>query len=114
MAIVNESTLPVLSGPDFDYERDLSAVVEEIRSGLNVEKVLMEEQMARNAKYEEAITDARTVDGLGQRVGVIPSRVYFRWIHQEGADFWRDPKNREKFFKDNPQCRAAKPQKKYF
>lgn len=113
MPIVNESSLPVLEGPT-SYEEDLAAVVSEIREGLHVEKVLMEEQMARNAKYEEAITDACTVDGLGQRTGVIPARVYFRWIHQEGVDFWRDPKNRERFFRENPQCRAAKPQRKYF
>ena len=113
MPIVNDSSIPVLERAT-SYEDELAAVLSEIKDGLHIEKVLMQEQMARNAKYEEAITDARTVDGLGQRTGVIPARVYFRWIHQEGVDFWRDPKNRERFFRENPECRAAKPQKKYF
>jgi hypothetical protein len=53
------------------------------------------------------------VEGLGQRTSVIPTRVYFRW-QQVDPHFWDDKNNVAKFLRDNPECRAARPVKKYF
>jgi hypothetical protein len=112
--MVIDASLPVLeAGSAPDEQRDLDIMLKEVRSGLNFEKVMMQEQMARNARYEAAITDARTVEGLGQRTSVIPTRVYFRW-QQVDPHFWDDKNNVAKFLRDNPECRAARPVKKYF
>lgn len=112
--MVLESTIPVLeTGAAPDEQRDLEIMLKEVRSGLAYEKVMAMEQMARNARYEAAITDAKTVDGLGQRTMVIPSRLFFRW-RQVDPHFWADKENVRKFLRDNPACRAAKPNKKFF
>jgi hypothetical protein len=112
--MVNDSTIPILeTGSAPDEQRDLEIMLREVRCGQNFEKVMMQEQMARNAKLEEAITDACTVDGLGQRTGVIPSRVYFRW-QQVDPHFWSDKSNVRRFLKENKACQAAKPMKKYW
>lgn len=37
-------------------------------------------------------------------VGAIDARTFFRW-QQEDKHFWDDKKNRDKFYKDNPECK---------
>lgn len=37
-------------------------------------------------------------------VGSIDARTFFRWQDQD-KNFWDDKKNRDKFYKDNPECR---------
>ena len=44
-------------------------------------------------------------DGLGQKIGAIDSRVFFRWW-QEYHGCWQDEGFIREFLRDNPQCRA--------
>lgn len=37
-------------------------------------------------------------------VGAIDARTFLRW-EQQDPGFWNDTKNRDKFYKDNPECR---------
>lgn len=48
---------------------------------------------------------ATCVEGLGQKLGEIPARVYFRWL-QEQQGCWQDKGFVNEFFKDNPQLKA--------
>jgi hypothetical protein len=48
---------------------------------------------------------SRRVDGIGQKIGGIDPRLYFRW-HQEKPGCWRDKNFVAEFLRDNPQCRA--------
>ena len=45
------------------------------------------------------------MDGIGQHMARIDSRVYWRW-EQQYPGFWRDKANVDKFLKDNP-CYCA-------
>lgn len=83
-----------------------------VRLGIAKEKVDIRRQMRENAAIEAA-TPRKTVDGLGQREAVIPARLYFRWM-EEDRYFWADKKNVQRFLQDNPELRAARPEKKYF
>ena len=44
----------------------------------------------------------QAVEGVGQKMGEVPPRLYLRWI-QHDKDFWKDEINVHKFFADNPQ-----------
>lgn len=48
---------------------------------------------------------SRRIDGVGQKIGGIDPRLYFRW-HQEKPGCWRDKNFVSEFLRDNPQCRA--------
>lgn len=66
------------------------------------EKAMSRLKQIEIAKREHA-KGARAIEGLGQLIGVIDPRTYFRWM-QEDPDFWKDKKNVDKFLKDNKQC----------
>lgn len=44
----------------------------------------------------------QAVEGVGQKMGEVPPRLYLRWI-QHDPHFWKDEINVHKFFADNPQ-----------
>lgn len=44
----------------------------------------------------------KSINGIGECFGQIDSRMYHRQM-QNDKDFWNDPSNVKKFFKDNPQ-----------
>lgn len=46
------------------------------------------------------------INGLGQKLGDIPARVYFRWMQQEGRDCWSDRNFCHEFFADNPALKS--------
>jgi hypothetical protein len=69
---------------------------------IDEEKAMTRLRQIKTAKIERE-KGARSVEGLGQLIGVVDSRNYFRWL-QEDPDFWRDGKNIDKFLKDNEQC----------
>lgn len=84
-----------------------------IRLGINKEKVMLQEEMRKNAALEQ-MTGRRFVDGLGQLKAIIPARLYFRWQHMEPG-FWNDRKEVNKFLDENPELKAAKPEaRKYY
>jgi hypothetical protein len=66
------------------------------------EKAMTRLRQLKIAKREHA-KGARAVEGLGQLIGVVDARNYFRWM-REDPDFWRDSKNIDKFLSDNKQC----------
>ena len=45
------------------------------------------------------------VEGLGQKLGEVDARTYFRW-HQALPGCWSDKTFLNEFFKDNAGCRA--------
>jgi hypothetical protein len=96
-----ETDITGMLGPDFmrNLERELRLEVpkEKIRHYQIATKRIKEEQ------YAGLFT--KHVDGLGERVGSVPLRTYFRWDQAERG-CWGDKAFREKFFKDNPECRG--------
>lgn len=82
-----------------------------IRTGWNKELVLQEQRMKENARLE-AMTPRKTVEGLGQLVAIIDLQNYLRWDDAEKG-CWNDKKFKAEYIRDNPDCRAAKPEKKY-
>lgn len=48
---------------------------------------------------------AHKVDGLGQMMGKIPVREFYRW-HQSHPGCWQDDGFVREFFRDNPKLRA--------
>jgi len=44
----------------------------------------------------------KSIDGIGENYATMDSRMFHRQM-QNDPDFWRDPKNVQQFFKDNPQ-----------
>lgn len=83
-----------------------------IRLGVGKEKVLLQQQMAENARLERMI-GRKVVNGLGQLTAVIPARLYFRWNdYQPGI--WNDRKEANKIIRDTPEIQAARPDKKYY
>ena len=73
-----------------------------LRHYIDEEKAMSRLRQLKIAKREHAL-GARAVEGIGQLIGVVDSRNYFRWM-QEDPDFWRDSKNIDKFLKDNEEC----------
>ena len=43
----------------------------------------------------------KAIDGIGENYATMDSRIYHRQM-QNDKDFWKDPANVVKFFKDNP------------
>ena len=88
-----------------------------LREGLGKDWLLNEKEHQRKEMIRIALEEKaevrKTVEGIGQLTGRIPARMYFRWL-KEDPHFWDDPKNKEKFFKDNPELRASKPITKTF
>lgn len=82
-----------------------------IRLGIGQEKVLQKQRMIEVARLE-AMIPRKTVEGLGQLVGIIDEEVYQRW-HAFDRGCWSDKKFKREFFRDNPEYRASRPVKKY-
>lgn len=82
-----------------------------IRLGVGQEKVLAENRMKDTARAERMIA-RKTVDGLGQLTAIIDPQVYLRWQHDQPG-CWSDKRFGREFLRDNPECRAARPDKKY-
>ena len=89
-----------------------TALERSIRLGINKEKVLQEQQM-RDTARAEALIERKTVNGLGQLSMVIPPSVYLQW-HLSEPGCWNDKKFKADFYRDNPECRASRPVKKYY
>lgn len=67
------------------------------------EKAQAEIRQAEIAKQMDA---SKRIEGLGQLIGRVDARIFFRWWQQEPG-CWRDEGFIKKFLKDNPNCRAA-------
>lgn len=48
---------------------------------------------------------SRRINGIGQKIGGIDPRLYFRW-DQEHKGCWQNPEFVRDFLRDNPQCCA--------
>ena len=83
-----------------------------IRLGIGKEKVLQEQRMRENARYE-AMIPRKTVEGLGQLTAVFDLQNYIRW-EQDMPGCWGDKSFSREFIRDNPEVRAARPEKKYY
>lgn len=66
-----------------------------------VEKARSVVKKAEIARILEKCGSIRT-PGVGQRVGVVDARTFFRW-HQENPGFWDHKQSRDRFLADNPQ-----------
>lgn len=83
-----------------------------IHLGIGQEKVLAENRMKDTARAERMIA-RKTVDGLGQLTAIIDPQVYLRWQHDQPG-CWGDKTFGKEFLRDNPDCRAARPDKKFY
>ena len=92
--------------PEANNQCWLDGFEREIRLGFELEKA---NRMARVAKMKEVerIQNRKHIDGIGQRVGEIDARTFFRW-QQEEEGFWDDPKNVKRFLNDNPEYKVRK------
>ena len=79
----------------------------ECRLGFELEKA---QRMARvvEMKKAEAIKNRKHIDGVGERIGEIDVRTFFRWEQEDDGNFWNDKGNIKKFFNDNPEYRVRK------
>lgn len=64
--------------------------------------VLRQAQLARAMELEGVVKS----DGLGQKIGSVDSRTFFRW-QQEHPGCWMNEEFIFEFLKNNPPCRAA-------
>lgn len=78
------------------YERALREVPAE-----KARAVLRQAEIAR---VMEATGSAR-MEGLGQKIGGVDLRTFFRW-EKEFPGCWRDKNFIREFLRDNPACRA--------
>jgi len=103
--------------PDFDrlgscgldrLERELRF---ELQDQMSVEKMTY---AVRQAMIQEELLERgpmRTIDGLGQHLGEIDARTFFRWDREEPG-CWNDRNWVRKYVKDNPEAAAPRPEMK--
>jgi hypothetical protein len=82
-----------------------------LRLGIGREKVLQENRMKDNARME-AMTPRKTVEGLGQLTAVFDLQNYLRWDQAERG-CWGNKQFVREYLRDNPEARAARPERKY-
>lgn len=70
------------------------------------------EQRQKAIANAEQYEKRRTVDGLGQLIGVIDLKTYLLWDQAERG-CWGSKRFKREFLRDNPECRAARPERKY-
>jgi len=74
--------------------------------------MVLKENAMKDAARLEAMTPRKTVEGLGQLVGIIDQELYLRWhLQEEGC--WNDKNFKRKFLADNPEFKASRPERKY-
>lgn len=99
--------------PSFQKAYDFALRSDEAyRKYLELEKVENRKKMLEQARAE-AQERRKTVDGIGQVTGHIPTNVYLRWEKQYPG-CWQDKEFRREFFRDNPECRAKRPEARHF
>lgn len=107
-------TSPTVIIPKFRPKTDTAwwdTIERNMRMGWGRKMVLKENEMKDTARLE-AMTPRKTVDGLGQLVGIIDQELYLRWhLQEEGC--WNDRNFKRKFLMDNPEFKANRPERKY-
>ena len=77
----------------------------EILGQIPAEKIkadLDEAKTKRHLVSEGAVA----IEGIGQKLGEIPARTYFRWLQQEGAECWQNREFVHEWFRDNPRLKS--------
>lgn len=87
------------AGADF-----LRSVKESVIEQFPQEKAKGASDIAATGRALQAEGSSR-MDGLGQKMGSIPGRIYFRW-QQMLPGCWQDKQFVEEFLYDNPACCA--------
>lgn len=77
---------------------------EYINTEVPKEKIAYQLQEATIAKANKAVGSA-IIEGLGQKMGEIPARIWFRW-QQEHPGCWQNREFVREFFADNPSLCA--------
>jgi hypothetical protein len=93
MEIVTQ--LPEQFMREFEAEFQASVPAEKV-------KATMQQAFIGRALIKEGAT---AVEGLGQKLGEVDARTYFRW-QQALPGCWQDKTFVHEFFRDNEQCRA--------
>lgn len=78
---------------------------QEVLGTVPAEKVQAQLREVHIGRVLAAEGSLRTVQGLGQKIGTIPARVFYRW-QQEHPGCWEDDAFVQEFFKDNEKLRA--------
>jgi len=88
------------------------ALERNIRLGIGAEKVMQRQEMKKIADNEK-LQKRKNVNGLGHLQMIIPARTYMRWqLEQEGC--WSDKQFGAEFYRDNPELRGAKVEKRFY
>lgn len=89
----------------FGFDPDFcQGLFKEVTEQLPAEK-LRERLRQISAWRTMQAADSVKVDGLGQKIGEISARTFFRW-QREFPGCWQDPAFVKKMLKDNPAMRA--------
>lgn len=85
-----------------DFLREFA---DEILGTIPQEKVQMQLKEAEIGRVLAAEGSLRSVQGLGQKLGEVPARLWFRW-RQQYPGCWEDDAFVQEFFADNERLKA--------
>jgi hypothetical protein len=77
-------------------------VERELRMGFNVMRVKAVAEAKQTAVFHNA-NEARSIDGVGEKLGSIPGDAYHYWGQRLGYECWDDDQFVREFFRDNPE-----------
>lgn len=80
-------------------------ITDHVLRNMPAEKNKAVQDMAATGKVLQAEGSVRTREGLGQKLGSVPARLYHRW-NQLLPGCWKEKDFFDEFMIDNPQCRA--------
>ena len=79
----------------------LDEVEHYVKARIPQEKVMQELRMAKNARIM-AKAGSINIPTLGQKIATIPSRLYFRWMADQGQNDYSSDESIMDLLKDNP------------
>lgn len=96
----------------FDPEQELAnqidqlglykQVKEELLRGFNAERNLAKIEAIRHGQFNQR-NEARSVEGIGQKIGTIPPTAFHYWGQRLGYECWEDKQFVLEFLRDNPE-----------
>lgn len=85
--------------------RFMQEAIDEVVATFPQEKAALEAEAPKLAAKLQAEGPLALKEGLGQKMGEVPGRIYHRW-NLQFPGCWDDPAFVHAFFADNPQYRS--------
>jgi hypothetical protein len=60
-------------------------------------------KVAKQSGYFNRHNEARSIDGVGQKIASIPLDAWHYWGHRLGYECWEDKQFLKEFLRDNPE-----------